>query len=135
MPCHASRNNYFDPFGDYSGQTYLIVAKASGVERFRHHPVMRYLEFAVGYGTRGSGAPPDVPSDPSRNVYLGISINLSELLGQTAFAGSTPRGGMQRAVNRFFQSEGRRASQPDTPLPPFPYASRADSAYSSTYSR
>jgi hypothetical protein len=102
-PSDEPRNNYFDPFGDYSGQTYLMVVKASGVERFRHQPVVRYLEFAVGYGTRGYGAPPDVPSDPSRNVYLGISINLSELLGQTAFAGSTRRGGVQRAVDGFLE--------------------------------
>ncbi len=27
-------------------------------------------------------------------------------------------GGVERAANRFFQREGRRASQPDTPLPP-----------------
>ena len=102
-PSDEPRSNYFDPFGDYSGQTYLMIVKASGVERFRRHAATRYLEFAVGYGTRGYGAPPDVPSDPSRNIYVGISINLSELLGQTAFAGSARRGGVQRAVDGFLE--------------------------------
>jgi hypothetical protein len=102
-PSDEPRSNYFDPFGDYSGQTYLLILKASGIERFRHHPVMRYVELAVGYGTRGYGAPPDVPSDPARNVYLGISINLSEVLAQTVFAGSTRRGRTQRAIDGFLE--------------------------------
>jgi hypothetical protein len=102
-PSDEPRSNYFDPFGDYSGQTYLMILKASGVERFRHDPVMRYFEFAVGYGTRGYGAPPDMPSEPSRNVYVGISVNLSELLGQTVFASSTRRGRTQRFVDGFLE--------------------------------
>jgi hypothetical protein len=102
-PSDEPRGNHFDPFGDYSGQTYLLVMKASGVERFRHHPILRYFELAVGYGTRGYGLPPDVPSDPARNVYFGISLNLSELLGQTVFAGSTQRSGTQRAIDGFLE--------------------------------
>jgi hypothetical protein len=104
-PSDEERTNYFDPFGDYSGQTYLLVAKASGVERFRDHPLLRYVELAVGYGTRGYGGPPDVPSDPSRNIYFGISLNLSELLGQTAFGGArgNARGPVQRGVDGFLE--------------------------------
>jgi Predicted periplasmic lipoprotein (DUF2279) len=103
QPSDEPRRNQFDPFGDYSGQTYLLVAKASGAETLRHHPVLRYFELAVGYGTRGYGADPDVPNDPSRNVYVGISINLSELLGRTAFAGSTERSRTQRAIDGFLE--------------------------------
>jgi hypothetical protein len=54
-PSDDPRSNYFDPFGDYSGQTYLPVFKARGVETFRHHSLLRYVELAVGYGTRGYG--------------------------------------------------------------------------------
>jgi hypothetical protein len=43
----------FEPFGDYSGQAYLLVAKASGVDALRRHPVPRYVEVAVGYRARG----------------------------------------------------------------------------------
>ncbi len=76
----------FDPFGDYSGQTYLIVAKASGVPALLSHPWLRYVELAVGYGTRGYAEDRfNVSPHRSRNLYFGISLNLSELLGQTAF--------------------------------------------------
>ena len=102
-PSDEPRTTHFDPFGDYSGQTYLLVMKANGIERFRHHPLLRYVEIAVGYGTRGYGLPPDVPSDPARNVYAGISINLSELLGQTVFAGATRRSPAQKVVDGFLE--------------------------------
>jgi hypothetical protein len=103
QPSDEPRNNYFDPFGDYSGQTYLLVFKASGIDSLRHHPLLRYVELAVGYGTRGYGAPPDVGGDPSRNIYAGISINLSELLGQTVFAGAGGRSKTQRVVDGFLE--------------------------------
>lgn len=102
-PSDEPRRNRFDPFGDYSGQTYLLVAKASGVERLRDHRVLRYFEVAVGYGTRGYGLPPDDPGDRSRNLYAGISINLSELLDRTAFRGSAERSRTQRAVDGFLE--------------------------------
>ena len=47
----------FDPAGDYSGQTYLLVAKASGVPALRGNSVLRYFELAAGYGTRGYEEP------------------------------------------------------------------------------
>lgn len=102
-PSDEPRSNHFDPFGDYSGQTYLLVAKASGVERLRNHPVLRYFEVAVGYGTRGYGLGPDDPGERSRNLYAGISVNLSELLDRTAFRGATERSRTQRTVDGFLE--------------------------------
>lgn len=76
----------FEPFGDYSGQTYLLVAKASGVDALRHHPVLRYLEVAVGYRARGySDVGGRLVEVGTRSLYAGVSLNLSELLGQTIF--------------------------------------------------
>lgn len=71
----------FDPFGDYSGQTYLVVGKLAGIAPLRRHGLLRYVEVAVGYGTRGyeHGA-----GQGARNVYVGLSLNLSELIGNTA---------------------------------------------------
>ena len=90
----------FDPLGDYSGQTYLLVAKASGVPALRNNPLLRYLEIAVGYGARGyEEFTPGMPDERSRHVYYGIALNLSELLRQTAFRGSTQPGRTQRAIN------------------------------------
>lgn len=76
----------FEPFGDNAGQTYLLVAKASGVDALRHHPVLRYLEVAVGYRARGysdvGGRPVEIGT---RSLYAGISLNVSEVLAQTVF--------------------------------------------------
>lgn len=73
-------NGSFDPFGDYSGQTYLVVAKLAGWPgRTRPTGLLRYVELAAGYGSRGFGAGP--ASQGKRNVYVGVSLNLSELLG------------------------------------------------------
>jgi hypothetical protein len=92
----------FDPFGDYTGQTYLVVMKASGVPRLQHHPLLRYFELAVGYGTRGYGTGPSAQA--SRNVYIGVSVNLSELLAQTVFKGGGQRSRTQKAVDGFLEA-------------------------------
>lgn len=68
----------FDPFGDYSGQTYLIVAKLAGVPALRRPGLLRYVELAAGYGTRGYGTAGT--RSGTRNVHVGVSLNLSQLL-------------------------------------------------------
>ncbi len=82
----ARQQGQADPFGDYSGQTYLFVIKAAGVPRLANKGLSRYLEFAVGYGTRGYD--PDAGVQGSRHVYVGISLNLSEVLAATVFRGN-----------------------------------------------
>lgn len=79
----SNESDSWDAFGDYSGQRYLLVVKASGVPRLQDVPVVRYLELAVGYGTKGYSSPPDVTRE--RNVYVGLQLNLSALLDDTAF--------------------------------------------------
>lgn len=91
----------YEPGGDYSGQTYLIVAKASGVSALRENGVLRYFELAAGYGTRGYEDPPGTPH--SRNLYFGVSLNLSEVLAQTVFRGAKERSRTQRAMDLFFE--------------------------------
>lgn len=72
----------FDPFGDYSGQTYLAVAKLAGFHDFGHSNLLRYVEVTAGYGTRGFDA--GSGRRGTRNVYVGLSLNLSELLNRTS---------------------------------------------------
>lgn len=81
------RGKRFDPFSDYSGQRYLAVFKASGVPAWREHPVLRYLEFNIGYGARNFEPESRALARPTRHVYVGIALNLSEALGQTVFRG------------------------------------------------
>jgi hypothetical protein len=80
----SQQSSSWDPAGDYSGQTYLLVGKASGVPRLRDVPMLRYVEVALGYGARSFDGPPG--ATPSRNVYYGLQLNLSALLNDTAFA-------------------------------------------------
>lgn len=82
----ARRLDEYDPFTDYSGQTYLLITKASGVSKLRQHNILRYLELALGYGTRGY-QPTDGTNTQlkERNFYYGLSLNLSELLNDMVF--------------------------------------------------
>jgi hypothetical protein len=98
----ASANSSWDPGGDYSGQTYLLVFKASGIAALRAHEPLRYLELAIGYGSRGYEN-----SSPSfehrRNVYYGISLNVSELLRQTVYRGNREPSLFQKGTEMFFE--------------------------------
>lgn len=91
----------FEPGGDYSGQTYLLILKASGLQRWQSHAVVRYLELAVGYGSRGFGETP--PQDPHRNVYVGLSLNVSEVLAGTVYRNRYGRSATQRATDLFLE--------------------------------
>lgn len=90
----------FDPVGDYSGQTYLLVAKASGIAALGRHPTLRCLEFAVGYGSRGYEPP---AAEKSRHVFVGISLNLTELLRRAAWHGDARPGRAQRATETLLE--------------------------------
>lgn len=88
----ARRLNEISPVNDYSGQTYLLVAKATGMPALRNHEVLRYFELAVGYGSRGYEPNEGVPyPDRHRNLYFGISLNISEILKNTVFHGAGPK--------------------------------------------
>lgn len=79
----ARRVNQIDPVDDHSGQTYLLAIKASGIPSLRRIEPLRYFELALGYGTRGYE--PNLGEERSRHFYYGISLNVAELLGVTAF--------------------------------------------------
>lgn len=96
----AKRLNQVGPVGDYSGQTYLLVAKATGIPLLRNHDVLRYFELAAGYGSRGFEPNDGAPApDRSRHVYFGISLNISEILRNTAFRDSAEKSRSQRVTD------------------------------------
>jgi len=96
-----SPGSRFDPAGDYSGQTYLFVLKANGVSALQNHEPLRYFELALGYGSRGYENPPG--SERSRNLYIGVSLNLAEVLGRTVFRGDRERSTAQRGTDFFLE--------------------------------
>lgn len=94
----ARQSGTYDPVADYSGQTYLLALKASGVPSLATVPGLRYFELVAGYGTRGYR--PSVPgSQPSRHSYLGVSLNVAELLDLAIFERRGPPGLGQRLTN------------------------------------
>jgi len=95
----AKRVGETDPLADYSGQTFLLAAKADGVPRLREAPVVRYLELLVGYNTRGYEPNDGTMNDPHRRIYYGIGINLSRLLSDTVFRGDFKGGKIQRGTD------------------------------------
>lgn len=100
----AKRLNQVGPVSDHSGQTYLLVAKATGISQLKNHDVLRYFELAAGYGTRGyepnNGAP---APDRSRHVYFGISLNVSEILRNTVFRDSAEKTRSRRATETILE--------------------------------
>jgi hypothetical protein len=94
----------FDPFGDYSGQKYLLAFKASGMPALRERPLLRYLEFVVGYSAAGFEPESQrVFGPPTRKLYAGISLNLAEVLRGTVFKDNAQPSRTQRATETFFE--------------------------------
>jgi hypothetical protein len=95
----SPRSADFDPFGDYSAQRYLLVVKADGFASLRDNGFLRYVEVAVGYGTRGYGS-----SDRHyRDTYVGLSLNLARLLADGAYDGRMHATPFQRGTDRLFE--------------------------------
>jgi hypothetical protein len=95
----SPRSSDFDPFGDYSAQKYLLVVKADGFAGLRENGFLRYVEIAVGYGTRGYGG----AGPHHRDTYVGLSLNLARLLADGAYAGRMHSTPFQRASDRLFE--------------------------------
>lgn len=70
----------FRPLSDYAGQKYVMALKLSGVDALRQTP-LRYLELQTGYYARGfSKAELDAGMQRSRHHFVGVGLNLGELL-------------------------------------------------------
>jgi len=92
----------FDPFGDYSGMRFLLVAKADAFPSLREQGLFRYLEIAVGYGAQGFDADPGVVVDRKREVYFGVSLNLSRVLADAFYDGRSKSTTTQRVADWTF---------------------------------
>jgi hypothetical protein len=76
----ASGYKGFRPFSDYAGQKFLVAVKLSGFDAFKNTP-LRYLELQTGYYTRGfSKQELAVGLERSRHSFVGVGVNLNELL-------------------------------------------------------
>lgn len=94
--------NGWDPLGDYSGQRYLLVVKADAFAPLRARGVTRYLEVAVGYGAQGYDAAPDAVVDRQRELYFGVSLNLSRVVADAFYEGRSRSTPVQRTAEFAF---------------------------------
>lgn len=81
------------PIDDYNNQKYVFNLRASGISGLKEHWATRYLNLDVGYYTRGYRTgitnPETDPNLFARNIYVGMSLNLSTLLETKSNVAST----------------------------------------------
>jgi hypothetical protein len=90
--------------GDYSGKKFVLAWKFAGFDATRDGP-LRYLELHTGYYTRGyydwertAGIP------QTRTPYVGIGLNLTELLLSHPSIRDTPPAAIARTVRTYIQA-------------------------------
>lgn len=96
----------WDPPGDYAGQRYWLIAKAEGIQALRNVPVLRYLEVGVGYGAPGVDTPDEYAlhdfAQRRREVFWGVSLNLSRVLADAFYGGQRSTTRTQRLAEYAF---------------------------------
>ena len=95
----AQRLGEYDPIEDYSGQTYLLAFKAKAIPLLHKYLLARYLELAVGYSSRGYKPRDNITAERSRHVYVGISLNMTEVLAKTIFRNNATPSRAQRITD------------------------------------
>ena len=89
--------------GDYSGKKFLLAWKFAGIEAFKDGP-LRYLEIYTGYYTRGYSDWEHAAGIPrTRSPYVGIGLNLAELLFSHPNVRDTPPASFGRYILRHIQ--------------------------------
>lgn len=72
-----------DPLTDYNSSKYLVALKMAGLYSVEYRP-LKYLEFHLGYYARGYDKFAD-RNNTQRNIYVGIGINLSQILNDFSY--------------------------------------------------
>lgn len=89
--------------GDYSGKKFLLATKLAGFDVFKDTS-LRYLELHAGYFTKGYSAWELREHMPqSRHPYVGIGLNLSEVLFSHPDVRDTAPGLIGRRALRYIQ--------------------------------
>jgi hypothetical protein len=89
--------------GDYSGKKFLLAWKFAGFEPFKEGP-LRYLELHTGYYTRGYNEWERAAGIPqSRSPYVGLGLNLSELVFGHPSVRDTLPGSVGRTILKYIQ--------------------------------
>ena len=88
----------FRPMSDYAGQKYVLALKLAGVDSLKKTP-LKYFELQGGYYARGfTDAERALNLPLERTTFVGVGINLSELL----FGSRDKDESTTKQVGRFF---------------------------------
>jgi hypothetical protein len=89
--------------GDYSGKKFLLAAKLGGFDTFKDTS-LRYLELHAGYFTQGYSSWELREHRPqSRHPYVGVGLNLSEILFSHPDVRDTSAALIGRRALQYFQ--------------------------------
>jgi hypothetical protein len=95
--------DHWDPVSDYSGQRYYLVLKADAFDSLRANPMTRYLELAAGYGVRNYASWGRGYNERERDIYVGVSLNLSRLMADAFYGGSKDSSTTQKVADEAFE--------------------------------
>ncbi len=95
--------DHWDPVSDYSGQRYYLVLKADAFDSLRANPMTRYLELAAGYGVRNYASWGRGYNERERDVYLGLSLNLSRIMADAFYGGRRNSSTAQSVADEAFE--------------------------------
>jgi hypothetical protein len=97
----------WNPPGDYAGQRYYLVTKADGFKALRDVPVLKYLEFGVGYGAPGYDVPDEWDLHPwarkRREIFLSVGLNLARVVSDVFYGGKKSTTTTQKALEWGFE--------------------------------
>ena len=89
--------------GDYSGKKFLLAWKLAGFETFKDTP-LKYIEIHTGYYTRGYYDWEQAAGiQKTRSPYVGVGINLAELLFSHPSVSDTTAASLGRTVLKHIQ--------------------------------
>lgn len=99
----------------YDHHTYLVALRLSGFESIGPRNPLRFLEVVTGYGASGFRSDFDFSDGDRRRrtVYLGLALNVTELLDRTVFRGDARGGAAHRWTTealRYVQPPGTAAA-------------------------
>ena len=69
---------------DYDGMKFLVALKLDGFD-FIKNKYLKYLELHLGYYVRGYKWETGPVSDRSRNIYVGVGLNISKIVKDLSF--------------------------------------------------
>lgn len=99
----------------YDHHTYLLALRLSGFDAIGPDNPLRYVELVAGYGAKGFRSDFDYSQEDlrRRTIYVGVALDLTELLERTVFTGSARGGTAHRWTTealRYVQPPGTAAA-------------------------